>query len=443
MHVSRPHTHRALSRLAVVGVATLASAIAVAPTAALADDLAPEAPTGETPTDETTPASPEADPAAPDADPADATDPSSDTSADESETEAPSLQLPLGLTVPDSSADTPETAPSAAAVAAADEMKPVFGNGKNRNYRVDASIDPGAFVPGGATPEGTMTAAGSTFTIVTTLQDGTTTTATCTTIATTLTPAQIENSGLRGYSSCPGPSGAPFPLNGFTAPANATMVTITQDTAPENLLVDPDPFVLLPCVAADDGCVDTRNTGFVDAGSILPVTVDDAITVTEGDDPVEVDVLANDTSDDPATALSVTAPPAGQGTVRVIDKSAADGAPAARAVGAGVMVLEYTPPADFTGIVPITYTVTNSNGSTDGTLTVTVEAGAVVAPPTEPVVDDVDAAVGDAGVGAAANLPNAGGPGAELLGLGALLVAAGGGVTLAARRRRDTGVHAG
>ena len=171
-------------------------------------------------------------------------------------------------------------------------------------------------------------------------------------------------------------------------------------------------------------------------------------------------MLDNDTSDSPVTGLTVTQPPAGQGSVEVIGAPAD---PAARATGAGTLQLRYTPSADFTGDVAITYTVSNAGGSTDGTLTVTVEAADVVVPPgngdggdngdgngvgnnngngddTDDVADEVAGNDGRVDV-VGGDLPNAGGPGAELLGIGALLVAAGGAITLRARRR-TSGVRA-
>ncbi|MCU1656448.1 MAG: outer rane autotransporter barrel domain protein [Pseudonocardiales bacterium] len=75
----------------------------------------------------------------------------------------------------------------------------------------------------------------------------------------------------------------------------------------------------------------------------------------------------------------------------------------------------YTPAADFAGTDAFTYTITTANGSSSATVTVTVTA---------PVLSDTG------------GLASTGTPSEQLLGAGALLVLAGGAVTVAGRRRR-------
>lgn len=350
-----------------------------------------------------------------------------------------------------------------------DAFQPNFGSQK---YRVGVQIESGAYVPAGTTT------VGSTFSIETTDVDGNVTTTTCTT-----TPDRGIGSSATG-SSCGDETiefGEFFFGTYFTAPAGAT-VRVTQVSVPEGaaLVVDPDTEVLEPCdtnvTICDAGAI--NGLEFTNAGSILPETAPDEATADQGGPAIDVDVLANDTSDDPDTTLSVTPIPEDQGTIEVVGEPAAQppvdeeppvvlppvdeeppvillGSPgrsaAARSAAepvttlavpsAGTLALRYTPSADFSGTIPVTYTVTNSNGSTTGTLTITVRPSDVApVDPTDPDdaddtkdADDTDDRVGDRAVATGA-LPDTGGPDLALLGVaGALLVAGG---TIARSRRR-------
>ena len=303
-----------------------------------------------------------------------------------------------------------------------DPMAPNFGSQK---YRVGVQVASGAYVPDGTTT------IGSTFEIVTTSEDGVTTTQTCTTVP----PANSD-----GSSFCPGTSDL----------SAGDRAVITQTEAPEGLLPDPDPVVIEPCDLDVDSCT-TVTALFDSPGSILPETQPDTAIADQGGEPIIIDVLANDTSEDPNTGLEVTALPPGQGTIEVVGEAAPPVEQTPGGVGilavpsAGTLALRYTPPADFSGEVPVEYTVTNSNGSTSETLTITVRAAAELptdpeGPVIPPTVDVAPAAQEDvtaapARVGAGSSMPNTGGPAASLLGIGFVLAAAGAGII---GRRRST-----
>jgi LPXTG-motif cell wall-anchored protein len=311
-------------------------------------------------------------------------------------------------------------------------ITPSFGSQK---YRVGVQIADGSYVPAGTTT------VGSTFSIVTTNQDGeTVSTTTCTTVPVySPTPIPIPGSDPQGASEC-----GDF-FNGYARAAAGNTVTIEQITAPANLVPSDQTVVIPPCeIDVIDACsFNVQTASFEDTGSILPETTDDT-AATDAGEPVDIDVLANDDSDDPNTSLSVDSQP-DHGEAEVIgapaptapsgDESDDEGpltlAAAsstdlvlAAVAGEGTLAVRYTPDAGFSGIDTFTYALSNSNGSTTGQVSVTVRGGEVV--------DSTSASSGDSdGV-----LPDTGGPSASLLGLGALLVAAGG--TLTARRRRGT-----
>lgn len=111
----------------------------------------------------------------------------------------------------------------------------------------------------------------------------------------------------------------------------------------------------------DDGAGGTATatvTVNVNAVNTPPVATDDGVT-TEVNDPITVQVLAND-SDEDGDALTVTittAPASGSASVR-----------------GGVRIL-YTPAADFVGVDSLVYQVDDGNGGTDtATLTITMES---------------------------------------------------------------------
>lgn len=353
---------------------------------------------------------------------------------------------------------------------AEDAVTPSFGS---RKYRIGTQVASGAFVP-----EGTTTA-GSTITITTyPAGGGSPEVETCTTSTGSTGPIfppdgpffpplglAAAAEGPTGLSSCPGDTtGIGSFLRLYTAPPGAR-VEITQSAVPDGqaLLPDPRTVVIEPCdLNLTPGC-DTEEVTLTATGSILPVTRPDTATAEQGGPAIEVDVLANDDSEDPDTGLEVTPLTEGRGTVEVVGAAETPVPEPTEGVGtlavpsAGTLRLRYTPPTGFSGTVPVQYTVTNSNGSTTGTLTITVEAADPVDPvdpgdPGDPGTDDGDS--GDTGDGdsdvapASASsgtrgstaaqvrtLPATGGPDAALAPLGALLVAAGAAALTRARRR--------
>jgi LPXTG-motif cell wall-anchored protein len=324
--------------------------------------------------------------------------------------------------------------------------EPLEANFGSQKYRIGVQIADGSYVPAGATT------AGSTFTIETTSQGGVTTTTTCTTGGVTEPDS---------YSWCPGevlviPGGPTASIATYSAPAGAT-VKVTQTTVPDDALVPAaDPMVIEPCDQNVASCDQTINLVFADRGSILPDATDDSAS-TDAGEPVDIDVLNNDDSADPNTELSISAAPSG-GTAEVIGSPEPTDEPAdlptgiptgiptvlavASAVASdGTLAVRYTPDAGFSGVDTFTYALTNGNGVTDATVTVTVRGGVVI-----DSTADTDSGSGsgsgsdtprDNGI-----LPDTGGSNATLLGLGALLVAAGGAL-VGRNRRRPQDTHLG
>ncbi len=278
------------------------------------------------------------------------------------------------------------------------DVEPIYGSQK---YRVGVRIANGAYVaPGTST-------VGSELSVTTTLADGTATTFACTT-----SPFFLSGSPTESY--CGGDS---F-YGSYTAPAGAT-VTVVQTTAAPGLVASSDTLTLPPCSGQDcnNGIFGTFLT-FEDTGP-LPIASDDAATTDEGE-PVRIDVLANDDSTDPETTLSLDTRP-GDGEAEVVGE--ADRGPTATAVpSAGTQAIAYTPDKDFSGVDTFNYALTNGNGTTTGTVTVTVVDGEVE--PADEADDKPDHASDDA------VLPDTGGADARLLGSGGLLVSMGGWLTV-------------
>ncbi len=387
-----------LGRSAVAGVAVLASTVGAAP-AAHADDADVAPPTDEVPAAPDAPSTPQGDvdPAAP------GTGGSPDTTegAGQGEGDADAT----GDAAPkDATGDDP-TGEAAAAAAVA----PDFGEQK---YLVGVQVKDGSYVEDGATTDG------STFTIRTTL-DGTTTTTTCT--------AQFVFDTL---SICP---------PGMVAPAGAT-VEVVQDTAGPGLTKSDEPLRLEPCTLGpepNDGRCGGGSLYFENTGP-LPDAVDDDAT-TDEDTPVRIDVLGNDTSNDPGTTVSLDGE-ADHGDVELVGEPATPPAEQAGRVGtravpaAGTQAVVYTPDPGFTGTDTFTYRLTNSNGSNTATVTVDVVGEAAPVPPSTDVDPDTPDQGGDP-TPPSAQLPDTGGSDVRLLGLGGLLVAAG--AALARGRRRE------
>ncbi len=350
-------------------------------------------------------------------------------------------------------------------VIGADDVTPNYGSQK---YRVGVQIADGSYVP-----EGTTTV-GSTFTITTRSQDGTETVTHCTTETTNSSgvPGETDTSSM-----CPGTElgGLPFPYPfyvPYSAPAGAT-VTITQASAQPGLVPQANPIVIEPCdYDVVEGCP-TIDAMFVNRGTILPVAVDDSATGDAGKS-VRIDVLANDTSEDPNTTMSIADGP-GHGTARVTGSPTAPATPegqpeeggqsgeqgasgllrpsnartltptatSARVVNQGSLAVVYTPARNFSGVDTFTYTLANGNGTSTATVSVRVRDGEVVdsSDSDSSGPDSSDSGSSAAGAPAAGPsdtagqaLPDTGGPTSWLLVLGGLLVAAGSAVASRARR---------
>lgn len=230
---------------------------------------------------------------------------------------------------------------------------------------------------------------------------------------------------------------------------------VTQETAGEGFLRSTQRFVVDACTEPDvnigpvlvPGCEEQLT--FVNAGSVLPDAVDDS-AASRGGRSVDVDVLANDTSDDPATTLEVDSQPRG-GTAKVVGEAdrpdeGVPGAPGGVGIlavpTAGSQVVRYTPEPGFEGIDDFTYRLTNSNGSDTATVTVAVSDNGAVTP-VDPRTDTDDRSLAGSGSGfvptsASGTMPSTGGPDEGLLILGAALLAGGTAAVAGSRRRRVT-----
>lgn len=467
----RPSTLRSsTARFAVAGAAGLATLMAAAPMAIADDDLAPsnaEATQTEAPADE-----PVAEPTqeAPVDEPAEET-PSEEVPEETPVEEAPTEEIPaedepvedepVAASLPKAAAlaqtaadDSAESTVDGAEARAAD-IEPNYGE---RKIRIGVQLADGSYVTDGTT------VGGSTFTLSVKALDGGVTTATCT----------ATGSSGSTYAEC-GP---------YYAAPGAT-VTITQDTVPPGLTKSTEVKTVSPCeeipdpeqnpdyedFADIDNCFEDPTYGvpaIFDVTGLLPDTTSDTAGVKSGES-VTIDVLANDDSDDPSTSLTIDTPPA-HGKAVVTGQAAPQPEPdpeiefrmgATAVAGAGTLQIVYTADEDFSGTDTFQYAVTNSNGTTTGTVTVAVEGDEVVPPideeepggtdpvdETDPVVDDAgdedSADESDESAAAApttpatptsANLPDAGGVDAKLAGYAALLLAGGGGLALAGRRR--------
>jgi LPXTG-motif cell wall-anchored protein len=384
-----------LGRVAVAGVAVLASAT-VGP-AAQADegDLAP--PSDETPSAPGAPASDQPTDGGEQA-PSDAPDGPTTPDQTAPDDATPDDTAPADTVPADKGADDAGSGTDSAGEAAAAAVAPDFGEQK---YLVGVQVKDGSYVEDGATTDG------STFTIRTTL-DGKTTTTTCTARRIVDTLSVCDNA---------------------VAPAGAT-VEVVQDTAGPGLTKSGEVRRLEPCTLepGDEGQCGGGPVFFENTGP-LPDPVDDEAT-TDEDTSVRVDVLANDTSNDPATTISLEGD-AEHGDVELVGEPVAPTTEQTGGVGTlavpagGTQAVVYTPEAGFTGTDTFTYRLTNTNGSRTATVTVDVVGEAV--PPSPGAEEDPSTP--------SAPLPDTGGADVRLLGLGGALVAAG--ALLARGRRRQ------
>ena len=200
-------------------------------------------------------------------------------------------------------------------------------------------------------------------------------------------------------------------------------LVLTQTSAPEGLLVDPDPRPAEPDPSCQSGqfCYGP-DLVFDDPGVDAPSAADDSAEATVGRG-VDLDLVANDELHGrDVTGLTTTAP--AHGTVTVVDATTGQ--------------VRYVPEAGFEGSDTFTYTVVTAAGSATATVTVAVEAaptGSTTTPPTSDGGSDGDDPSGGTTL-AATGAPSGGRP----LGLvGVLLGGAGSFVLL--RRRRPRGSH--
>lgn len=318
--------------------------------------------------------------------------------------------------------------------ALAEPVAPQFGTTK---FRVGVQLADGSYAP-----EGT---AGGTFRIQEIRPDGSTPDPqSCTTFAT--------------FQFGPGSSRC----SEFEGNPGSTYV-ITQESAAAGVVASPRRRVIDPCDTSPGGSTeycffgpfgDSAVALFTNAGSILPEAEDDSAT-SDGGEPVDVDVLANDDSEDPNTELEVATQPDG-GTAELVGEAAVpvpvpdpeDRAGILAVPTAGTQRIRYTPEPGFEGVDTFTYRLTNGNGSDTATVSVLVGDNGAVTPvdPTDPDdSDDGENASDGEGAGsggdrvrpAAAGLPSTGGPDAGLLALGGALLATGAVAVAGSRRRRD------
>lgn len=306
---------------------------------------------------------------------------------------------------------------------------PVEANFGSQKIRIGVQQADGSYLP-----EGTTTA-GSVIRIEEqSLGGGAPTVTTCTTL-----PAGGTSSQCASFDGNPG-----------------STYVITQVSAPTGVVASPRRRVVDPCNDSFFGyCfVDAAYVNFINTGSVLPEANDDSAE-SRGGDAVDIDVLANDDSDDPGTTLEVERQPLG-GTVEVVgeaDRPQEQPLPDDQfgvldVPTAGNQVVRYTPEPGFEGIDDFTYRLTNGNGADTATVTVSVSDNGAVTP-VDPDSGDDAGADSDSGSGsvagsgsgvvgtASAGLPSTGGPDQGLLVLGGALLVGGAAAVAGTRRRRD------
>lgn len=306
---------------------------------------------------------------------------------------------------------------------------PVEANFGETKVRIGVQLADGSYVP-----EGTTTA-GSVIRIQEKPLDGSTPDPT---FCTTSSSAGTEST----CSSFEGNPGSTYVFTQESAPAGIVPST-------RRIVVDPciNQIIETPVGPITSICgLGERPVTFVDRGSILPEANDDS-AASRGGDSVDIDVLANDDSDDPGTTLEVDQQPRG-GTAEVVGQADRPDEEVPGDVGifavptAGSQVVRYTPEPGFEGIDDFTYRLTNGNGSDTATVTVAVsDNGAVTPVDPDDAGNTSDGSVAGSGSGqvltAGAGLPSAGGPDQGLLLLGGALLVGGAAAVAGTRRRRD------
>ncbi len=182
----------------------------------------------------------------------------------------------------------------------------------------------------------------------------------------------------------PGPaneSGQTLTVTNVTDPANGT-ARITADNqvryTPDPDYNGPDSFTYTACDSGSpQRCSDATVNVTVNPVNDPPQARNDSANAREAGDPVQIDVLDNDTSapdsGETLTTTSNTQPPEGEGTVEC---SATE--------------CTFTPDDDFNGTTSFNYTISDGNGETD-TAEVTVD----VAQTNDPPVAEDDTATTD------------------------------------------------
>lgn len=372
-----------------------------------------------------------------------------------------SASVPGGVSATSSSAGASSTGSGAGQASDDREGAAIladFGNGKFRagGYQVRVDVAEGSALRAGATT------AGSTFRISDSGTGGVAPEpSTCT------TETMPSNSGPFPGSMPSAPGTETFCVlnpvpNMFESrytgyPTGPSRVTVRQLTAAAGLAVDPDEqtFDFAPVLAECDtetfpapesffNCVFSSHTFvFSNAALLRPVAVPDVARTPRGTRVVVV-VQRNDKLFGlPATGLVVKDAPA-HGTATVVDGR-----------------VRYVPRRGFVGTDTFTYTIRTASGESTATVTVTIPARGAAATnddrdpvaPTAVAQAAPAAAAGTAPTSArassseqsgasASTLPNTGGPEGILLGLGALLLAAGGRLVAGGRRPGRGAGHA-
>lgn len=367
-----PGRHRRLfvprsvnTRLIGAGAAGLAAVFAVAP-AALADPAdpvtseAPAQPGSGSPSDTPTSDAPSSDVPSSDAPSSDA--PSSDApSGDVPSSDVPSSDLPSS-SAPGAPSSAPSKPKAASAPKKADrakvapEVEPDFGV---RKVRVGVQIKSGAYVPAGTTTLGSQ---------IRITQTGPTAPGVST--CTTDTPDSVPGSTATFCSFSDTP-----PFGDVYIVPSGDSVTFEQTAANANLVVDATRQPFGPCDAvpvpdAPPFCLELSTAVFTDAG--LPPSAGPDTASTMAGNPVDIDVLTNDTLQGAPTPLTGVSDPA-HGTATVIESAHAAAAPRTLAASAPQLI-RYTPAPGFVGVDTLTYTVTTANGTATGHVSVTVTA---------------------------------------------------------------------
>jgi hypothetical protein len=376
-------------RVMGAGIAGVAAVFAIAPVA-VADPVAPT--TSEAPADPTV--APVTD--APSTDAPTTDTPTSDTPTSDTPTsDAPSTDTP---TSDAPSADAPSAdAPSASArpgrVKAADKgpraavtTEAVAADFGFQKIRVGVQKKSGAWVPPDATTAGTEltivetgpNVIGSGVTVCTTVAN--TATATDDPTATFCQPGASQSLARVTPAVIVEPGPATLDSANYYLAAPGDTVTVTQTTVNAHYLRDTATGTVPPCVIPDQQfplCSVPTDVVFEDNG--LPPEAADDTALGLVNQPLDIDVLANDTSQGaPESITDVTSP--AHGTASVVTPS-----------GGGAPHIAYTPAANFVGHDSFLYTLSTPNGTDTARVDVTV-----VAPPPTAVDDSATTVSGQA-----------------------------------------------